>query len=317
METQLKAIQFELKNQLSAVNSKYENTCCELEEKNIELKKTTSHLHALEKRCKSLQSKQTKLLVHIDELDQQCGELNIELTKLVEEKEEIEKVLQETKDRCVRTEECLKKQKQELSQVLQEKNIVENKSLDLERHLTTLQYKLEEERHNTQLLMNYPYTDPDLLKRSESKHYINANTVRIMMLEEQNILLRQQYITDAIENEECRETYFEVTHPVRLWQSLEDLKETSKADENHEITKTRSQSSGISMKQFPGRLGDLVNALACANDTLPLTISDNNQPDCNSDSSYENLETFSCVDCDRMFTSEIDLKQHSSSCNTI
>ena len=82
--------------------------------------------------------------------------------------------------------------------------------MDLERHLTTLQYKLEEERHNTQLLMNYPYTDPDLLKRSESKHYINANTVRIMMLEEQNILLRQQYITDAIENEECRETYFEV-----------------------------------------------------------------------------------------------------------
>ena len=50
-------------------------------------------------------------MVHIDELDQQCGELNIELTKLVEEKEEIEKVLQETKERCVRTEECLKKQK--------------------------------------------------------------------------------------------------------------------------------------------------------------------------------------------------------------
>ena len=80
--------------------------------------------------------------------------------------------------------------------------------MHLERHLTTLQYKLEEERHNTQLLMDYPYTDPHLLKRSESKHYINANTVRIMMLEEQNTVLRQQYITD--ENEECRETYFEV-----------------------------------------------------------------------------------------------------------
>ena len=92
------------------------------------------------------------------------------------------------------------------------------------------------------------------------------------------------------------------------------MKEASKADV---ITKTRSQSSGMSMKQFPGRLGDLVNALACANDTLPLSISDNNQLDCNTDSSYEYLETFSCVDCDRMFTSEIDLKQHSSSCNTI
>ena len=74
----------------------------------------------------------------------------------------------------------------------EEKLTLEDKSLKLKQELSDVQVQLKEEIKKTHLLMDYPFSDSSVLTNTQFRHYINANTVRIQLLEEQNSELRQR-----------------------------------------------------------------------------------------------------------------------------
>lgn len=74
----------------------------------------------------------------------------------------------------------------------EEKLTLEDQSLKLKQELSDVQIQLKEEIKKTHLLMDYPLTDTSILTDKQSRQYINANTVRIQLLEEQNSELRQR-----------------------------------------------------------------------------------------------------------------------------
>lgn len=75
----------------------------------------------------------------------------------------------------------------------EEKLTLEDQSLKLKQELSDVQIQLKEEIKKTHLLMDYPFTeDSSTLTSTQFRHYINANTVRIQLMEEQSSELRQR-----------------------------------------------------------------------------------------------------------------------------
>lgn len=85
---------------------------------------------------------------------------------------------------------------------------------ELEEHLDSVRQQLQEERQNCRLLMDYPFikqtnenysTHVTSLSSKESGRQISANTIRILLLEEQNSELRQKVVEAAHERTRQRE----------------------------------------------------------------------------------------------------------------
>ena len=76
------------------------------------------------------------------------------------------------------------------------------KSLELEQEILAAQERLKKELQKTKLLMEYPFSSvvPKSLSVNQSRDHINANTVRILLLEEQNDKLREQWTPSSLEN---------------------------------------------------------------------------------------------------------------------
>lgn len=71
----------------------------------------------------------------------------------------------------------------------------------LEERVRELKSQLEAEKERCRLLMEYPYIKPSTSKgkmgdmtQLESQRQVSANTIRILLLEEQNADLRQQQV---------------------------------------------------------------------------------------------------------------------------
>ena len=80
--------------------------------------------------------------------------------------------------------------------------------------MDSVQQQLREERQNCRLLMDYPFikqtnenysTRITSLSSKESGRQISANTIRILLLEEQNSELRQKAVEAALDRTRQRE----------------------------------------------------------------------------------------------------------------
>ena len=135
---------------------------------------------------------------------------------------------------------------------------------DLESKLTASAAALSEEQARCQLLMDYPSLsqshDAAALSSVEARQHMRANTVRIMLLEEQNGCLRSRMVM-ATDGEEPRSVG---KSPSRLWQpSLLQGAYRLQCSSEPSLHAT-SQHTKMGQHKYKGHLGHLVEALRSA-----------------------------------------------------
>ena len=120
-----------------------------------------------------------------------------------------------------------------------------------------------EEQDRCRLLMDYPslhhLCDTAGLGSTEARRHMCANTVRIMLLEEQNSLLRTRMVT-ATEGERPRSVG---RSPSQLWQPELLHAAPQLACKSEPSLHTSAQDTKVEQK-YKGHLGHLVEALRCA-----------------------------------------------------
>lgn len=117
-------------------------------------------------------------------------------------------------------------EQQHLSSVVStlEEQVRELKS-QLEEQVRQLKIQLEAEKERCRLLMEYPYIKPSTSKDKigdmtslESQRQVSANTIRILLLEEQNADLRQQQAAAVIKEGEPSSQHQSTVSPAKLWE---------------------------------------------------------------------------------------------------
>lgn len=135
---------------------------------------------------------------------------------------------------------------------------------DLESQLTATAAALSEEQAQCQLLMDYPSLnqsrDAAALSSVEARQHMCANTVRIMLLEEQNGCLRLRMVV-ATDGEQPRSVG---KSPSRLWQSslLQGAHQLQCSSEPS--LHSTSQHTKMEQHKYKGHLGHLAEALRSA-----------------------------------------------------
>lgn len=88
----------------------------------------------------------------------------------------------------------------------------------LEERVRELKSQLEAEKERCRLLMEYPYIKPSTSKgkmgdmtQLESQRQVSANTIRILLLEEQNADLRQQQVVTVMKEADPSSSHHQST----------------------------------------------------------------------------------------------------------
>lgn len=122
---------------------------------------------------------------------------------------------------------------------------------------------VHEEQDRCRLLMDYPSLhhscDTAGLGSTEARRHMCANTVRIMLLEEQNSLLRAHMVT-ATEGEQPRSAGMS---PSQLWQPKLLHASPQLACKSEPSLHASSTDTKVEQK-YKGHLGHLVEALRCS-----------------------------------------------------
>ncbi|KAG9487159.1 hypothetical protein GDO78_007172 [Eleutherodactylus coqui] len=180
-----------LEKKVSDLTVHLDNTLQRLQESEEAVYKERARRENLQNHKESLQAKQKSLLQQLDRLSQECENLRGALGDSDEERAKIEEQ---------REEETLKHQMKEqqdtIKILLKEKVTLEESVADVTKQLTELQGCLQEQKEREKLLVCYPDLHPlpefessgDITEDMEKQ--IQANSVRICILEEENSKLR-------------------------------------------------------------------------------------------------------------------------------
>ncbi|KAM5193581.1 coiled-coil domain-containing protein 157 [Mantella aurantiaca] len=168
----------------------------------------------------SLQVKQKSLLQKLDWLSQECEDLRGTLGDAEEEKAKLEEQIEQIE----KEEGKLKRQlndQQEMVRILQQEKVTLEKSMsEVARQLTDLQGCMQEQKERERLLISYPDLHP--LPEFESSGNIaedmgkqlQANSIRISILEEENTKLRASL--QKLE-EKSKQGPLQIIPQTRLW----------------------------------------------------------------------------------------------------
>ncbi|KAM4708948.1 coiled-coil domain-containing protein 157 [Discoglossus pictus] len=177
------------KNQLETTNQRLkesEETVC----------KERARIENLQNREESLQVKQRSLLQQLDRLSQECEGLRDSLGDAEEEKAKLEEQIEGIEKEKENLRSLLEEQQNIVVQFQQEKQSLDDSMSVMDRRLTELQGTLQEHREREKLLVYYPELHPapelestgDITEDMEKQ--LQANSIRINILEEENCTLR-------------------------------------------------------------------------------------------------------------------------------
>ncbi|XP_068096622.1 coiled-coil domain-containing protein 157 isoform X2 [Hyperolius riggenbachi] len=185
-----------MERKVDDVKHHLESTLHKLRESEEAVAKERARGESLEVQKESLQAKQKSLLQQLDRLSEQCEDLRGSLGDTDEEKAKLEAQI----EKMAKEEESLRSQLQEqqdmVNMLQQEKVTLESSVSEVNKQLSLLQGCLQEQKKREKLLVSYPDLHPlpefessgDVAEDMENQ--LQANSIRISILEEENTKLR-------------------------------------------------------------------------------------------------------------------------------
>lgn len=243
-----------------------------------------NRLHPLSNEPQSLQAKQKSLLQQLDRLSQECEDLRGSLDDAEEQKGKLEEQI----EKIEKEEENLKRQlkdQQDVVRILQQEKVTIEKSVsEVTKQLTELQGCLQEQKERERLLISYPDLHPlpefessgDITEDMEKQ--LQANSIRISILEEENTKLRASL--QKLE-EKSKQGPLQIIPQTRLWTLTPNREEMSP-----ELQPAYNNSRSSSAKPPTPRL----NSVTCTKDSE--SISALGQPERKGSRQAVNLLTF-------------------------
>ncbi|NXH12731.1 CC157 protein, partial [Bucco capensis] len=176
----------ELEEKVQLLTDQHESRSQELSTTTIQLEKEKARVESMLRYQESLQAKQKELLQHLDSLDQEREELQASLGEAEEDKARLAEQLQESQEQS----------RQQLQ--AQQANVSK-----LEKQTQELEKQTQELKERERLLVVFPELHSPVETLTEStgsviedmEKQVQANSIRINVLEEENIQLRSALAT--------------------------------------------------------------------------------------------------------------------------
>ncbi|XP_070573796.1 coiled-coil domain-containing protein 157-like [Ptychodera flava] len=196
------------------------------------LQKEQAKSRSVAKHEQAMQSKHEALIQRVDELDQECEELKERVVQLEDENEELQDAQEEVK----KLKKSLERKRHVVNvfqfelvkQMTNEKNSLEFSIRDLQTMINNLEDDLKETKDRERLMVQYPDLNvgslpPEATPESsgdiavDMERQVQANNIRIQILEEHNSSLRQT-LTKLKETSQPNTTQtYQNSGPVPLW----------------------------------------------------------------------------------------------------
>ncbi|XP_072271366.1 coiled-coil domain-containing protein 157 isoform X1 [Pyxicephalus adspersus] len=197
-----------------------DNTLKKVQESEEAVSKERARGENLQIQKESLLAKQKSLLQQLDRLSQEYEDLQGSLGDAEEERVKLEEQIKQTEKEAENLKRQLKDQQEMVKVLQQEKITLENSVSKMTRQLTEIQGCLQEQKERERLLISYPDLHPlpefessgDITEDMEKQ--LQANSIRISILEEENTKLRASL--QKLE-EKSKQEPVQVIPQTRLW----------------------------------------------------------------------------------------------------
>lgn len=300
-----------------------------LEAKTVSVKKLEVQTNSLRQHETKLQEKCGSLLEQVLSMEEELSRSQQDLSDSVREREELDEQLNSTRDEICKLNRELAEQVSIITRLQESEAENLGEVASLRDRLSNARAKLESADERCRLLMRFSHpadtTDP-----AHTQDLISANSVKILLIEEQNSKLRRHSL-DCSLNTGVRS---QLVSPTPLWhmQDLSSMKEKYSSlsrEDDGLLSKEWSQSvSDLSEKESRpkslGRCGQLKEALSRARSCESVDRDTNNQLSSVTHVWSERLEgtenevihkIYTCDLCDQMFHDRSSLISHSSHCH--
>ncbi|XP_033108494.1 coiled-coil domain-containing protein 157-like [Anneissia japonica] len=186
----------QVESQLADINKELATTQAELDETSRNLNKEQAKNRSIHKHSQGLQIKHDALLQRVDELNEECEELKEKVEDMEEGKEKAIETLTSTQEELKQLKEELKNEKDLVAKINSEKDFLMSSIQDLQKMIITLEDQLQETEEKMRMICQYSDqpTDQTITKPRDSEDMskqMQANSVRIEVLEETNNMLRE------------------------------------------------------------------------------------------------------------------------------
>ncbi|KAI6657446.1 coiled-coil domain-containing protein [Oopsacas minuta] len=309
------------------------DTQADLEAKTVTVKKLEVQASSLRQHETKLQNKCDSLLGQVLSMEEELCRSQQDLTESVREREELNNQLNSTRTEIYELNRELSQQVNTITK-LQDSDSSYSELVDsLKDKLSNARDKLETADERCRLLMRF--SDPtDTSDPSQTQDLISANSIKILLIEEQNSKLRQQSLACSLNSGNRTELLV----PTPLWhiQDLSTMKERysrlsqEEGTLSNELTQSASYLADKEEKSRPkslGRCGQLLEALSRARSYEDAETDHRLQKDNVTHVWSEGLDgtesnvihkigqIYTCDICDQMFHDQSSLISHGSHCH--
>ncbi|XP_041348129.1 coiled-coil domain-containing protein 157-like [Gigantopelta aegis] len=218
-----------LRSHVNNLESKLKTVTDTLKQSSIDLTREQAKNRSVSKHEQSLQSKQESLISRIDKLDEENTELRDQLLGLEDEKEAVEESLKSTQSQITELQKTIKENETVIKDLTRQKDEIQKDLQETRELIQKLEVKLEEAKERERLIIEYPDlngpVNPDYQGSGDivldMEKQVEANTLRIRLLEEQNEGLRNS-ITKVLTVKTSKTTEpvkYQMTQPTPLWKT--------------------------------------------------------------------------------------------------
>ncbi|PIK45654.1 putative coiled-coil domain-containing protein [Apostichopus japonicus] len=210
-----------LESDVMEMTEQLKNNHSELEDVNRKLGKEQAKNRSMEKQGQAMQIKHDILAQRTDELDKDCQELRDQLAEAEDHNEDLQNKLQQVQGEREELQSNLQKEKELAETVQKERDFLEKSINDLKDIIISLEDQVKEGQERERLLVQFPERNPTLVpnpgktgvEERDMKNQVEANSIRMQVLEEENNLLRKN-ISQLLDGREE-----EINGPaIPLWQ---------------------------------------------------------------------------------------------------
>ncbi|XP_071850207.1 coiled-coil domain-containing protein 157-like isoform X1 [Apostichopus japonicus] len=188
-----------LESDVMEMTEQLKNNHSELEDVNRKLGKEQAKNRSMEKQGQAMQIKHDILAQRADELDKDCQELRDQYAEAEDHNEDLQNKLQQVQGERKELQSNLQKEKELAETVQKERDFLEKSINDLKDIIISLEDQVKEGQERERLLVQFPERNPTLVpnpgktgvEERDMKNQVEANSIRMQVLEEENNLLRK------------------------------------------------------------------------------------------------------------------------------
>ncbi|KAM4808051.1 coiled-coil domain-containing protein 157 [Rhinophrynus dorsalis] len=241
-----------LEQKVGDLKIQLQTTMQKLKDSEEAVSKEKARGESLQNHKESLQVKQRSLLQQLDRLAQECEDLRGSLGDADEEKTKLEEHIEEMEGEKESLSSQLEEQQEEVKRLQLERRSLDESISGLDRQLAELQRSLQEQRDREKLLVSYPelHPPPELESsgdvRQDMEKQLQANIIRINILEEENSKLRASLCKLR---EKSQHGPLRLVPQTQLW-TLPHTTEPANLEPHQPQSSTRASTSQMSATSF-------------------------------------------------------------------